>query len=154
LHKTYAKKKMQWSKTRYLLPVILSGSTPELLLRRDTSEESPCRNETPSTTLRTGSSLDFRRNALHGTDPLRACPECSEGVTIASFAVLRKNLRGPSCAFVDRFFIRLAPDHGSRLNQSSESVPATSNITIAAAVKRAVISVCCFLNTNWVLRFS
>ena len=33
-------------------------------------------------------SLDFRGNALHGANPLRACPECNEGVTIASFAVL------------------------------------------------------------------
>ena len=35
----------------------------------------------PFDKLRAGSSLDSRRNSLHGTNPLRACPECSEGVT-------------------------------------------------------------------------
>jgi len=44
------------------------------------SEESPCRNETLP--------WIFCRNALHGTKSFRACPECNEGVTIASFAVL------------------------------------------------------------------
>lgn len=38
--------KRQYRKTRYLLPVILSGPVPELSLRRDASEESHCRDET------------------------------------------------------------------------------------------------------------
>jgi len=59
-----------------------SGSAPNLARRRASSEES-------FTAFRTGSlavtrppslhsghaSLDFRRNALHGANPLRACPD-------------------------------------------------------------------------------
>jgi hypothetical protein len=62
----------QYRKSHYRLHVILSGPTPEL-----------CYGVTPAKNLllQRDPSLDFRRNVLHGADPLR--------VTIASFAVVR-----------------------------------------------------------------
>ncbi len=50
-----------------------SGLTSQRPLQRTHSEASPHPDQDPS--------LDTRRDALDGINPLRACPECGEGVT-------------------------------------------------------------------------
>jgi hypothetical protein len=56
-----------------ILDVMLSGLPSQPPLRRAHSEASPNLDRDPS--------RDFRRDALRGINPLRACPECNEGVT-------------------------------------------------------------------------
>ncbi|MCX6032793.1 MAG: hypothetical protein NT169_26350, partial [Chloroflexi bacterium] len=71
----------QWCKIRFSASVILSGLIPNLSRRRAFSEESVRCVQDKFSLPRRDPSLDSRRNALHGTDPLR--------VTKADFALLR-----------------------------------------------------------------
>jgi hypothetical protein len=64
------------SETAHSSDVMLSGLTSQSAPRRNPSEASPSHVR--------DSSLDSRRDALHGADPLRTCPESNEGVTDAS----------------------------------------------------------------------
>ena len=64
--------------------VMLSGSAIQDALRRDPSEAS-VRCTPAKSRIATDSSLDSRRNALYGANPLRTCPERSEGVTAGGY---------------------------------------------------------------------
>ena len=90
--------------------VMLSGLTSQRPLQRTFSEASPHRGRDPS--------LDARRNALHGGNPLRACPECNEGVTSggaifsAELAHIRDAVAAPDAV---RALLRLAVERRAPL---------------------------------------
>jgi predicted ATP-grasp superfamily ATP-dependent carboligase len=76
--------------------VMLSGLTGQRPLQRESSEASFTSFRTGSPTGIGDPSLEARRNALRPLDPLRACPERSEGVTSEGFfSRARRWLRKP-----------------------------------------------------------